>query len=146
MSDKWKLINLYTNDFNRTPYNVNQKMALLVIEWLKELSFKVQRKLWKQIVTKMGFSFTNIDGKMPSKSFQSAIKNWFRLLMVFLTFSIANCEREFNKTESEHEKTDCTAFLIGKIISFFYSNVIVILEKRKYSKKCFNYFSKHINK
>ncbi len=69
----------------------------------------------------MGFSFTNNDGKMLVTRFQSAIKNWFSLLMVFLTFSIVNCEKEFNKTESEHEKTDCTAFLIGKIISFFHS-------------------------
>jgi hypothetical protein len=69
----------------------------------------------------MVLSFTNIDGKMPVKRLQSAIKNWLRLLMVFLTFSITNCEKEFNKTESEHEKTDCTAFLIGKTISFFYS-------------------------
>ncbi len=67
----------------------------------------------------MGFTFTKIDGKMPSKRFQSAAKNWFCLLMVFSAFSIVNCEKEFNKTESEHEKTDCTAFLIGKIISFF---------------------------
>ncbi len=87
----------------------------------------------------MGLSFTNIDGKMPSKRFKSAIKNWFSLWMVFWTFSIVNCEKEFNKTESEHEKTDCTAFLIGKII--FILNLIIILEKRKYSKKCWYYFS-----
>jgi len=74
-----------------------------------------------KILTKMVLSFTNIDGKMPVTRFQSAIKSWsFRLLMVFLTFSIVNCENKFNKTESEHEKTDCTAFLIGRITSFFH--------------------------
>ncbi len=46
MSDAWKLINLSTNGFDRTPYNLNQKMTLPVIEWLKGLSFKVNKKLW----------------------------------------------------------------------------------------------------
>jgi hypothetical protein len=89
----------------------------------------------------MGFSFTNIDGKMPVKRFKSAIKNLLRLLMVFLTFSIVNCEKEFNKTQSEHEKTDCTAFLFGRITSFFHLKLnCQIGEKKIFLKVCELFF------
>ena len=48
------------------------------------------------------------------------------LLFVFLTFSIVNCDNETNKTETEQEKTDCTAFLIGELFIFLYRNNVLV--------------------